>query len=105
MLAAILDFSDRTMIQANHPRFSCTSDMSLTIYGIIFSGPLMHTDTPSGTVLFRNRDINRYAGTGDFGNYHTKGSGGSKHMPRQSLRQLHTCSMDVDVVSDKDLDL
>ena len=25
--------------------------MSLTIYGIIFSGPLMHTDTPSGTVL------------------------------------------------------
>ena len=40
------------MIQANHPRFSCTSDMSLIIYGIIFSGPLMHTDTPSGTVLF-----------------------------------------------------
>ena len=52
MLVAILDFSDRTMIQANHPRFSCTSDMSLTIYGIIFSGPLMHTDTPSGTVLY-----------------------------------------------------
>ena len=25
--------------------------MSLIIYGIIFSGPLMHTDTPSGTVL------------------------------------------------------
>ena len=46
------------MIQANHPRFSCTSDMSLTIYGIIFSGPFMHTDTPSGTEvnakLFRN---------------------------------------------------
>ena len=52
MLAAILDFSDRTMMQANHPRFSCTSDMSLTIYGIIFSGPLMHTDTPSGTGVF-----------------------------------------------------
>ena len=51
MLAAILDFSDRTMIQANHPQFSCTSDMSLIIYGIIFSGPLMHTDTPTGTVL------------------------------------------------------
>ena len=46
---AILDFCDRTMIQANHPRFSCISDMYLTIYGIIFSGPLMHTDTPSGT--------------------------------------------------------
>ena len=40
------------MIQANHPGFSCTRDMSLVIYGIIFSGPLMHTDTPSGTVLF-----------------------------------------------------
>ena len=39
------------MILANHPQFSCTSDMSLIIYGIIFSGPLMHTDTPSGTVL------------------------------------------------------
>ena len=39
------------MIQANHPRFSCTSDMSLIIYGIIFSGPHMHTDSPSGTVL------------------------------------------------------
>ena len=37
------------MIQVNHPRFSCTSDMSLTIYGIILSGPLMHTHTPSGT--------------------------------------------------------
>ena len=49
MLAAILDFLDRTMIQANHPRFSCTSGMSLTIYEIIFSGPFMHTDTPSGT--------------------------------------------------------
>ena len=49
MLAAILDFSDRTMIQANHPRFSCTSDIPLTIYAIIFSGPLMHTDSPSGT--------------------------------------------------------
>ena len=54
MLAAILDFSDRTMIQANHPRFSCISDMPLIIYVIIFSGPLMHTDTPSGTVLFRS---------------------------------------------------
>ena len=39
------------MIQANHPRFSCTPDMSLTIYATIFSGPLMTTDTPSGTVL------------------------------------------------------
>ena len=53
MLAAILDFSDRTMIQANHPRFSCTSDMYLTIYGIIFSGPLIHTDTPSGTGVYK----------------------------------------------------
>ena len=45
-------------IQANHPRFSCTSNMSLTIYGIIFSGPLMHTDTPSGTgVLVKKYDI------------------------------------------------
>ena len=51
MLVAILDFSERTMIQANHLQFSCTSDMALTIYGIIFSGPLMHTNTPSGTVL------------------------------------------------------
>ena len=49
ILAAILDFSNRTMIQANHPRFSCTPDMSLTIYVTIFSGPLMTTDTPSGT--------------------------------------------------------
>ena len=49
MLAAILDFLDRTMIQANHPRFSCTSDIPLTINAIIFSGPLVHTDTPSGT--------------------------------------------------------
>ena len=48
-MAAILDFSDRTMIQAYHPLFSCTSDMYLTINGIIFSGPFMHTDTPSGT--------------------------------------------------------
>ena len=40
------------MIQANHPLFSCTSDMYLTIYGIIFSGPFMHTDTPSGTGEF-----------------------------------------------------
>ena len=53
MLAAILDFSGRTMIQANHPRFSCTSDMYLNIYGIIFSGPLMHTDTPSGTGVLK----------------------------------------------------
>ena len=51
ILAAILDFSDRTMISADHPRFSCTSDMSLTIYGKIFSGPLVHTNDPSGTVL------------------------------------------------------
>ena len=50
MLAAILDFLDRTMIQVNHPCFSCISDMPLIIYAIIFSGPLMHTDTPSGTV-------------------------------------------------------
>ena len=48
-MAAILDFSDRTMISADHPRFSCTSDMSLTIYGNIFSGPLVHTNDPSGT--------------------------------------------------------
>ena len=39
------------MISADHPRFSCTSDMSLTIYGNIFSGPLVHTNDPSGTVL------------------------------------------------------
>ena len=39
------------MISADHPRFSCTSDMSLTIYGKIFSGPLVHTNDPSGTVL------------------------------------------------------
>ena len=49
MLAAILDFSESAMIQANHPRFSCTPDMSLMIYGTIFSGPLMFTETPSGT--------------------------------------------------------
>ena len=49
-LVAILDLSDRE-IQADHPRFSCTSDMSLTIYGKIFSGPLVHTNDPSGTVL------------------------------------------------------
>ena len=55
MLAAILNFLDRTMIQSNHPRFSCTSEMSLTIYGIIFSGPLMHTETLSGTVLIANK--------------------------------------------------
>ena len=41
---AILDFSDRIKIQANHPRFSCTSDISLNIHKIIFSGPLIHTD-------------------------------------------------------------
>ena len=51
MLAAILDFSDRTMIQANHPQFSCISDMPLIIYATIISGPLINTDTPSGTVL------------------------------------------------------
>ena len=39
------------MIQANHPRFSCYSVMSLIIYETIFSGPLMTTDTPSGTVF------------------------------------------------------
>ena len=39
------------MISADHPRFSCTSDMSLTIYGKIFSGPL-HTNDPSGTVFY-----------------------------------------------------
>ena len=39
------------MISADHPRFCCTSDMSLTIYGKIFSGPLVHTNDPSGTVL------------------------------------------------------
>ena len=37
------------MISADHPRFSCTSDMSLTIYGKNFSGPLVHTNDPSGT--------------------------------------------------------
>ena len=37
------------MISADHPRFSCTSDMSLTIYGKIFCGPLVHTNDPSGT--------------------------------------------------------
>ena len=37
------------MISADHPRFSCTSDMSLTICGKIFSGPLVHTNDPSGT--------------------------------------------------------
>ena len=37
------------MISADHPRFSCTSDMSLTVYGKIFSGPLVHTNDPSGT--------------------------------------------------------
>ena len=37
------------MIQANHPRFSCTPDMSLMIYETNFSGPLMFTETPSGT--------------------------------------------------------
>ena len=51
IFAAILDFSDRAMISADHPRFSCTSDMSLTIHGKIFSGPLVHTNDPSGTVL------------------------------------------------------
>ena len=51
ILAAILDFSESAMIQANHPRFSYTPDMSLTIYGTNFSGPLMFTEPPSGTVL------------------------------------------------------
>ena len=37
------------MISADHPRFSYISDMSLTIYGKIFSGPLVHTNDPSGT--------------------------------------------------------
>ena len=37
------------MISADHPRFSCTSDMSLTIYGEISSGPLVHPNDPSGT--------------------------------------------------------
>ena len=49
MLAVILDFSDRTMIKDNHPPFSCTSDIPLTIYAIIFPGPPMHTGTPSVT--------------------------------------------------------
>ena len=46
------------MIQANHPRFSCTPDMSLTIYVTIFSGPLMTTDTPSGLLdeLYESKD-------------------------------------------------
>ena len=54
ILAAILDFSESAMIQANHPRYSYTPDMSLTIYGTNFSGPLMFTETPSGTVLGLN---------------------------------------------------
>ena len=49
------------MIQANRPIFSCTSDMSLTIYGIIFSGPLMHTDTPSGTGVYAHAEICRFS--------------------------------------------
>ena len=49
ILAAILDFSESAMIHANHPRFSCTPDMSLMIYGTNFSGPLMFTETTSGT--------------------------------------------------------
>ena len=40
------------MISADHPRFSCTSDMSLTIYGKKFSGPLVHTNDPSGTGVY-----------------------------------------------------
>ena len=39
------------MISADHSRFSRTSDVSLTIFGKIFSGPLVHTNDPSGTVL------------------------------------------------------
>ena len=42
------------MIQDNHPRISCTSHIPLTIYAIIFSGPFMHTDTPSGTGVQQN---------------------------------------------------
>ena len=49
-LAAILGVLDRTMTQANHLRFSCTPNMSLTIYATIFSGPLMTTDTPQGLI-------------------------------------------------------
>ena len=48
------------MIQANHPRFSCTSDMSLNIYGIIFSGPFMHTDTPSGTGVLESGQTEKW---------------------------------------------
>ena len=40
------------MISADHPRFSCTSDLSLTIYGNIFSGPLVHTNDPSETGVY-----------------------------------------------------
>ena len=40
------------MISADHPRFSCTSDMSLTIYGKILSGPLVHTNDLSGTGVY-----------------------------------------------------
>ena len=57
ILVAILDFSDRTMISGDHPRFSCTSDMSLTIYGKNFSGPLVHTNDPSGTGVLAIRYI------------------------------------------------
>ena len=53
------------MISANHPRFSCTSDMSLTIYGKIFSGPLVHTNDPSGTGV-NVASVSRY----DFRNNH-----------------------------------
>ena len=53
------------MISADHPRFSCTSDMSLTIYGKIFSGPLVHTNDPSGTVLLR-KTIEGYGFCFDF---------------------------------------
>ena len=49
------------MISADHPRFSCTSDMSLTIYAKIFSGPLVHTNDTPGTVLsgilFKDADM------------------------------------------------
>ena len=45
------------MISADHPRFSCTSDMSLTIYGEISSGPLVHTNDPSGTGVLPKHGI------------------------------------------------
>ena len=49
------------MISSDHPRFSCTSDMSLTIYGKNFSGPLVHTNDPSGTGVCNDKgNVNKH---------------------------------------------